>query len=75
MTRNLTGRVEVIAPIEHPALMLELREYLDLQLADRVSAWDMKPDGSYVQRTPERPDQVSSQGALIERAALREAAA
>ena len=68
MSRNLTGRVEAIAPIEHPALMAELRTYLDLQLADRGSAWEMQSDGSYVQRTPEREDQISSQNALIDRA-------
>jgi polyphosphate kinase len=71
MTRNLTGRVETIAPIEDPALMAELRTYLDLQLADRRSAWDMQPDGSYVQRVPEHEGQISAQEALIARAERR----
>ena len=68
MSRNLTGRVEAIAPIEDPALMAELRTYLDLQLRDRRSAWDMQPDGSYQQRVPDQEHQISSQEALIERA-------
>lgn len=68
MSRNLTGRVEAIAPIEDPALMAELRTYLDLQLRDRRSAWDMQPDGSYLQRVPDQEHQISSQEALIERA-------
>jgi polyphosphate kinase len=68
MTRNLTGRLEAIVPIEHPSLMAELRGYLDLQLADRRSAWNMQPDGTYVQLVPERTDQMSSQDALIKRA-------
>jgi polyphosphate kinase len=68
MSRNLTGRVEAIAPIEDPALMAELRIYLDLQLGDRRSAWDMQPDGSYLQRVPDQEHQISSQEALIERA-------
>jgi polyphosphate kinase len=74
MTRNLTGRVEAIAPIEHPALMAELRTYLDLQLGDRRSAWDMQPDGSYVQRVPDQGHQISAQEALIERASRGTAA-
>ncbi len=41
MTRNLTGRLEAMAPIEHPSSMAALRAYLDLQLADPRSAWDM----------------------------------
>ena len=68
MTRNLTGRVEAIVPIEDPTLQAEIRTSLDLQLADRRSAWDMQPDGSYVQRTPESDVDVSSQSALIDRA-------
>jgi polyphosphate kinase len=68
MTRNLTGRLEAIVPIEHPSLMAELRGYLDLQLADRRSAWNMQPDGTYVQLVAERADQISSQNALIKRA-------
>ena len=67
MTRNLTGRVEAIAPIEDPALRAEIRTSLDLQFGDRRSAWDMQPDGSYVQRAPDADD-VSSQTALIDRA-------
>jgi polyphosphate kinase len=68
MARNLTGRVETIAPIEAPSLMAELRTHLDLQFADRRSAWEMQPDGSYVQRLPEHDHQVSAQNSLIERA-------
>jgi polyphosphate kinase len=73
MGRNLTGRVETIAPIEEPSLMAELRIHLDLQLADCRSAWEMQPDGSYVQRVPEHEHHVSAQSALIERAAFGEA--
>jgi polyphosphate kinase len=52
MTRNLESRVEVVTPVDHPALREQLRQILDLQLQDRRNAWDMQPDGSYVQRTP-----------------------
>jgi len=50
--------------------MAELRVHLDLQLADRRSAWDMQPDGSYVQRAPAHEYQISAQNALIERATV-----
>jgi polyphosphate kinase len=50
MTRNLVSRVEVLAPVEPKELQTELRTILDALLSDRRSAWEMQPDGSYVQR-------------------------
>jgi polyphosphate kinase len=50
MQRNLEKRVEVLVPIEDPRLQAELRHILDNQLTDQRGAWDMQPDGSYVQR-------------------------
>jgi polyphosphate kinase len=50
MSRNLMNRVEIIVPVEAPELREELRFMLDTQLEDRRSAWEMGPDGSYVQR-------------------------
>jgi polyphosphate kinase len=50
MKRNLEDRVEVITPVELPDLRAELRRFLDIQLTDQRSAWEMQPDGSYVQR-------------------------
>ncbi len=52
MNRNLQSRVEVLAPVENPELRKELRAILETQLADHCSAWQMQPDGSYVQRRP-----------------------
>jgi polyphosphate kinase len=52
MRRNLGSRVEVLVPVEDPELQADLRFLLETQLEDRRSAWDMLPDGSYVQRTP-----------------------
>ncbi|MCU0835229.1 MAG: polyphosphate kinase 1 [Chromatiaceae bacterium] len=52
MRRNLEARVEVHAPVEDTELRQELRLILDVQLADQRSAWDMRPDGTYVQRKP-----------------------
>jgi polyphosphate kinase len=50
MTRNLVSRVEALTPVEPNALQAELRTLLDVLLNDQRSAWDMLPDGSYVQR-------------------------
>jgi polyphosphate kinase len=50
MHRNLEGRVEAITPIEDRACREELWRILNIHLADRRRAWDMRPDGTYVQR-------------------------
>jgi polyphosphate kinase len=50
MERNLSRRVEAIAPIEARPLRERLWRILQVMLHDRRQAWDMQPDGSYVQR-------------------------
>jgi polyphosphate kinase len=65
MTRNLESRVEVVTPVQDPALRTELRLIFDLQLGDRRNAWEMRSDGSYVQRRPEDEQAAGSQQALI----------
>ncbi|MBN1142590.1 MAG: polyphosphate kinase 1 [Deltaproteobacteria bacterium] len=57
MRRNLENRVEVVAPIEHPDLQRELKNLLEVQLNDRRNAWEMQPDGSYLQRTPAKGEE------------------
>jgi polyphosphate kinase len=52
MERNLSQRVEVVAPVEARPLRERLWEILQIMLADQREAWDLLPDGSYVQRTP-----------------------
>jgi polyphosphate kinase len=52
MTRNLSRRMEVVAPVRDPAIKAELDDILDTYDADNCSAWDMRPDGSYVRRQP-----------------------
>ena len=54
MKRNLDSRVEIFTPIEKPAHCQQLRQILDLQLKDQRCAWDMRVDGSYVQRMPRK---------------------
>ena len=50
MTRNLVSRVEVLTPVEPEALQAEIRTVLDILVDDQRSAWDMRSDGTYVQR-------------------------
>ena len=50
MTRNLVSRVEALTPVEPKVLQAQLRTILDMLINDQRSAWDMQPDGSYVQR-------------------------
>ncbi|MGD9947179.1 MAG: polyphosphate kinase 1 [Desulfobulbus sp.] len=72
MKRNLDRRVEVIAPVESLGLQKQLREILDLQLADQRGAWEMQSDGSYIQRQPSgSEDKRSSQELLIEKSEKR----
>ncbi len=61
MKRNLESRVEVLAPVEEPALREELRMSLDAQLGDKRGAWEMQPDGSYIQRNPEGTNRSAQQ--------------
>jgi polyphosphate kinase len=73
MKRNLESRVEVVAPVDPPELQRELRQILEVQFKDRRGAWDMQPDGSYIQRMPaEGDDPRDSQQILIELAERRQ---
>ena len=66
MKRNLDSRVEVLAPVEDAALRDALTRFLETQLADRRSAWEMGSDGSYRQlRTGTGESGVGSQEQLI----------
>ena len=46
MRRKLEGRVELVVPVEEPALQARLEEILSLCLSDR-GAWLLGPDGSW----------------------------
>jgi polyphosphate kinase len=70
MKRNLESRVETLVAVDDPRLQAELREFLNRQLNDQRSAWDMQSDGSYVHRcppdTPPKSRAKSSQQLMIE---------
>ncbi|WP_374937741.1 polyphosphate kinase 1 [Pseudanabaena sp. BC1403] len=62
MPRNLDARVEVITPVEEGSLIKELKQILEIILADNRQAWDLKADGTYIQRVPKDGEpEMSSQ--------------
>lgn len=67
MQRNLNRRVEAITPIEDPEIAKELQEILGIMLSDNRQAWDLQPDGEYIQRRPtDNSPELSSQKILME---------
>jgi polyphosphate kinase len=48
MPRNLDRRVEIAFPVLDPHLQTQIREILEIQLADTVKARRILPDGSSV---------------------------
>ena len=53
MPRNLHRRVEIMFPVEAPALREQIRqEVVAPALADNAFAYDMNADGTYVRRVP-----------------------
>jgi len=52
MPRNLDRRIEAVTPIEEPAHRQALRDLLRLMWLDNRQAWELRSDGTYVQRCP-----------------------
>ncbi len=75
MPRNLNRRVEILFPVEDPAIVRRLRdEILAVYLRDNVKARFMQADGSYVHARPaEGEEALDSQAWFIEHAADRAA--
>ncbi len=66
MRRNLSSRIEILVPVDDPDIRKRLRFLLDAQLRDRRSAWEMQPDGSYIQLRPSgKGDALGCQELLI----------
>lgn len=50
MTRNFERQVEILTPIDEPALSQDLQEILGTLLADNRHTWELQANGRYVQR-------------------------
>lgn len=68
MPRNLDNRVEILAPVEEPSLVTQVREVVERCLADNTRAWELEADGTWRRRTPDG-ERHSAQEELMERAA------
>lgn len=67
MTRNLDHRVEAVVPVEDDDIVQNLQKILKIMLADNRQAWELQPDGSYIQRYPNKNEpERSAQNILIE---------
>ncbi len=75
MQRNLESRVEVITPIEPPALQEQLRRMLDMQLADTDNAWEMQSNGEYQRANNQGRPSLTAQSRFIDDANARHKAA
>jgi polyphosphate kinase len=53
MPRNLDRRVEAVVAVQDPSIAKDLEEILGVMLADNRQAWELQPDGSYIQRRPD----------------------
>ena len=62
MTRNLSKRVEAAVPVSERRLRARLWEILEVSLADTRSAWQMQPDGRYLQLRPHDNDGPGADG-------------
>ncbi len=70
MPRNLDRRVEAVTPVEDPKILQNLQNILEIMLADNRQAWELKSDGSYTQRHPDKDEpEHHTQNILMEMAA------
>ena len=71
--RNLSERVEVMTPVNEPALQRRLIALLEAALSDNRLAWDLRSDGQYVQRHPASGEAVRSYHEILMARALEDA--
>jgi len=75
MYRNLSKRIEVMAPILAAGPKAKLWEILDICLRDQRQAWTLDPDGTYSQLQPgedsEGPEAIGTQETLMNLARAR----
>jgi polyphosphate kinase len=53
MPRNLYNRVELVSPVEDPAIRAYLMDVVDRSLADNTNAWVLGADGDWTRRSPD----------------------
>jgi polyphosphate kinase len=73
MPRNLDSRVELVTPVEDPALRAELLDVLERCFADNANAWELDSEGEWTRLTPANGQRRSVQEEMRERHAARAA--
>ncbi len=73
MPRNLDSRVELVTPVEDPALRAELLDVLERCFADNANAWDLDAEGEWTRRSSANGQRRSVQEEMRERHAARAA--
>jgi polyphosphate kinase len=73
MPRNLDSRVELVTPVEDPALRMELLDVLERCFADNANAWELDSAGEWTRLTPANGRRRSVQEEMRERHAARAA--
>jgi polyphosphate kinase len=68
---RLDDRVEAAVPVRDPAHQKRLRRALQYAIDDARTAWELRPDGRYVQRTPGPDGGRGLQEALMDEARER----
>jgi polyphosphate kinase len=63
MPRNLDHRVELVTPVQDPALRDEMADVMERSLADNTNAWTLGADGRWTRREPgeEEPRNVQKE--------------
>jgi polyphosphate kinase len=72
-TRNLDRRVEALTPVLDGAVKQQLQDIMELMWNDNRQAWDLQPDGTYVQRVPAPGEPERGSHALLMQRAVAEA--
>lgn len=73
MFRNLHHRVELIVPIYDLKLREKLWDFLEILKVDNRRAWDLRADGTYVQRRPATSEaELGTQEILMAKTLARE---
>jgi polyphosphate kinase len=67
MPRNLDRRIEAVTPILDPHHRHELLSLLDLMWSDNRQAWELQPDGTYLQREPGQEPERATHAMLVGR--------
>ena len=73
MPRNLDSRVELVTPIEDPALKAEVMDVMERCFADNTNSWSLDQSGRWTRLSPEGGEERNVQRELREQHAARAA--